>query len=86
MQTQSDLLGIDLDASENPQVTAIGVGLMAGLGAGVWAWPNGLPVSSSDGFQYKPNEKSACSLRTRQVTFARLCREAVQRDQFSQTE
>jgi glycerol kinase len=86
MQTQSDLLGIDLDARENPQVTAIGVGLMAGLGAGVWSWPDGLPVSPSGGFQYGPNENSACSLRTRHVTFARLCREAVQRDHLSQTE
>jgi glycerol kinase len=86
MQTQADLLGIHLDASENPQVTAIGVGLMAGLGAGVWSWPDGLPVSPSDGFQYEPNEKCACSLRTRHVTFARLCREAAQRDHFSQTE
>ena len=86
MQTQADLLGIRLEASENPQVTAIGVGLMAGLGAGIWSWPDGLPVSPPDGSEYQPNEKIACSLRERHAPFIRVCREAVQRDRFLQAE
>jgi len=86
MQAQSDLLEIPLEVGESPQVTAIGVGLMAGLGAGIWSGLDGLPVSTATGALYEPNEKSACSLQTRYVQFTRLCHEVARSSHYSQTD
>ena len=39
MQFQSDILRIKIDRSENIESTALGAGMLAGLGAGFWSDP-----------------------------------------------
>ena len=39
MQRQADLLGAAVLRSQNPELSALGVAHLAGLGAGLWDWP-----------------------------------------------
>ena len=49
MQFQSDILRMKIDRPENIESTALGAGMLAGLGAGFWSDPSKLKsVRSSD--------------------------------------
>ena len=60
MQFQADLLDLPLQVSQFPHVTATGVGLMAGLGAGIWRMET-LPQLSGDTKIHTPREGSVDS-------------------------
>jgi glycerol kinase len=54
MQLQADVLGCPVAVSVHPEVTALGVGLMAGLGAGVWDSVAELPEVAATGARVEP--------------------------------
>jgi len=43
MQFQADLLGVPVRVAAQPETTARGAALLAGLGAGIWPTPEALP-------------------------------------------
>lgn len=45
MQLQADLLGVDIEVTESVEATAVGVGLMAGIAAGVFSSFGDLPAA-----------------------------------------
>ncbi len=63
MQYQADVLDCPVAVSESPEVTALGVGLMAGLGIGLWDGPAGLPkvAEIARRFDPRPERVSSCS-------------------------
>jgi glycerol kinase len=54
MQLQADVLGCPVEVSVHPEVTALGVGLMAGLGAGIWDSVAELPGVAATGARFEP--------------------------------
>jgi glycerol kinase len=54
MQMQADLLGIPIDIFDQHEATAYGVGLMAGIGCGLWQ-PDDLPVAAVGTRQVVPD-------------------------------
>jgi glycerol kinase len=75
MQFQADTLNLPIDVGENPQVTAIGVGMMAGLGAGLWTWPAGLPQVSRTGARYEPGADAVRRCASQYERWHRVCLE-----------
>lgn len=63
MQHQAHVLDASVLVSRSPEVTALGVGLMAGLGAGIWQSIDELPEVADPGERYDPGlEETARAL------------------------
>jgi glycerol kinase len=75
MQLQADALNAPIAVSENPQITALGVGLMAGLGAGFWTWVDGLPESSRVAAVYEPSPDRVDVCTSRYERWRAVCLE-----------
>ncbi len=54
MQLQADILGIPVRVAAQPETTALGAAILAGLGAGLWRSPAQLPDTTSGGRLYEP--------------------------------
>ncbi len=74
MQIQSDILGVPLTVSENPEATATGVALMAGLGVGWWSHLNDLPEVSKTAAVYQPNSTDSDNLLTHYNHWSGICK------------
>jgi glycerol kinase len=59
MQIQADVLQVPLRRSAMSEFTALGIGYLAGLGAGVWESPAGLPPCSDAEQLFEPSAESA---------------------------
>jgi glycerol kinase len=79
MQLQADTLGLPIDASQSPHVAAIGVGMLAGLGAGLWKWPDGLPQVSRTGVAYAPSLEGVHRSAAQYERWCRVCRQVAER-------
>lgn len=74
MQFQSDILRMKIDRSENIESTALGAGMLAGLGAGFWSDPSELKaVRSSDKIFIPTIDDNTCT------TLLRAWKKAVQK-------
>jgi glycerol kinase len=54
MQMQADVLGIPLRRGEFSELTALGVGYLAGLGCGIWKSPAEIPNTLTVGRRFEP--------------------------------
>jgi glycerol kinase len=59
MQYQADLLGIPVRRPRVIETTALGAGLLAGLGAGVWRSPRELATARASGREFLPRRPAA---------------------------
>jgi len=59
MQYQADLLGIPVRRPRVIETTALGAGLLAGLGAGVWRSPRELASARASGREFRPRRPAA---------------------------
>jgi glycerol kinase len=59
MQLQADALDCPVAVSVHSEVTALGVGLMAGLGAGIWDSVAELPEVAATGARFEPRVQEA---------------------------
>lgn len=75
MQAQTDTLNVPLQVSECPQVTALGVGLFAGLGAGIWDTPSKTPRSGYEAGMYSPRSNMTGRAGANYERWRKLCGE-----------
>ncbi len=54
MQFLSDLLGIPVDVSAEPEATALGAAVLAAIGSGIWTGPDALSALWSSRIRYEP--------------------------------
>jgi glycerol kinase len=59
MQYQADLLGVPVRRPRVTETTALGAGLLAGLGAGVWKSPRELATARRLDREFRPKQGTA---------------------------
>ena len=62
MQTLADVLGIDVEAAEMAESTALGAAYLAGRAVGVWARPEDLPMLRGVARTYQPDPDAEARL------------------------
>jgi len=79
MQLQADLLGLSLECHSHSQLTALGVGMMAGIGSGMYKDMDDLPQPTDARKVIAPREnQQSCSLRLRYDNWRKACQEVIQ--------
>lgn len=73
MQHQADVLGVPVTCSATPELTARGVGLMAGLGCGLWPSVATLPASPAPGTAYVPDRAASGQAQAQYRRWQRVC-------------
>jgi glycerol kinase len=75
MQVQADLLGIPVHRQDTAELTAVGVALMAGLGAGVWKSIAQLPAAGGPARVFLPDAARTRRHAAGYERWSRFCRE-----------
>jgi glycerol kinase len=71
LQMQADILGMPVQRSEMEHITPFGVGLLAGLGAGLWSEPSELKALTGGGPVYGPRSQNVAEWSDRYDAWCR---------------
>jgi len=77
MQYQADVLDCPLAVSKSAEVTAIGVGLMAGIGAKIWGNIDSLPAVSKVGSHFTPQPKKVNESVKKYELWYNICQDII---------
>lgn len=77
MQLQADVLGVPVQRSPTHDLTAVGVGLLAGLGIGLWPNVEALPAEEGTGDRFTPRADNETRAGERYRWWRRVCEEVV---------
>lgn len=78
MQYQADVLVCPVAVSESPEVTALGVGLMAGVGIGLWEYRTGMPKVAEIARRFEPQPDNTSQCRKSYESWHRICLEVAE--------
>ncbi len=75
MQLQADLFGIPIAVMDLVEATAIGIGLMSGMAAGIFSSPSDFPKHPPPQEIYRPNDQNRAGILQRYERWCTIARE-----------